>query len=163
MGRDEVLPREPRAIIKNILIVGHTRLIQESSQHFQATLHGSRGSFLAAEQTQQDFCVQVLAHFVDDAYILDKGLRLITGKHQRLVLQRAHGLIATTSRRRGVTVKVERLANSVWRVRWRPYTLMPRVCSKPRNNVAANSAGSSIARSSLAPASSSGTLPHRVN
>ena len=83
------MPRESGAVVKNVLIGRNAGLVQESAHHFQPAFDRAGGSFFAAEQAQQNFGVQILADFVDDPHIFNQGFGLVTGQHQRLVLEGA--------------------------------------------------------------------------
>jgi len=54
-------------------------LSQKSFENFEAGFDGASGAVFASEQAQQNFGVQILAHFVDDADILQQGLRFVSG------------------------------------------------------------------------------------
>ncbi len=59
-------------------------------ENFEARFNGSGVAVFAPQQAEQNFGMEVLADFVDDANILQQRLRFITGKRNGLIsLQRA--------------------------------------------------------------------------
>ena len=84
--RYQILPRESGAVVEHVLVARDSRLVQESAQHFEPAFDRPRRPLFPAQQAQQNFRMQILADFVDDPHILDQGLGLVAGQHQRLVL-----------------------------------------------------------------------------
>ncbi len=85
--------------MERVLVAGNSGLVQKSAQDFEAAFDRPGRPFFPAQQAQQNFGVQILADFVDDPHILDERFGLVTGQHQRLVLQRARGFVAAARRR----------------------------------------------------------------
>ena len=101
---------------------------QKSAQNFQAAFDRPRVAALAPQQAQQKFGMQILADFVDHANILQQRLRFVAGKRDRLIGLRGRAGPSLSSLANlppcdgamAVTLKVDRVASSVWRVRWCP-------------------------------------------
>src|SRR5260221_11254336 len=84
MGSYQVLAGESGAVVENVLFVGNSWLSQKTAKNPEAPFYRSGGATLASQKTQQDFGMQVLADFVDDADILQQRFRFVTGERDGL-------------------------------------------------------------------------------
>src|ERR1035438_3208323 len=101
MGRDQVLAREPGAVVERVLVARDAGLSEKSAQHFESAFDGAGGAPLASQQAEQNFSVQVLAYLVHDAHVFYQRLGLVAGKRDGLIgLKRTRRAFAASAGRR---------------------------------------------------------------
>src|SRR6476659_282955 len=100
MRSDQILTREPRTVVKGVVIRRDPSLIEKTTKNLKAAFHRAGGAFFASEETKKNFSMQILADFVNHPHILNERLGLVAGQDQRLILQTAGSFVPTTRRGR---------------------------------------------------------------
>ena len=62
------------------MVAGDARLGKKSAQNLQAAFDGARVAAFASEQAEENFGMQVLADFVDDADVFEQRFRFVAGE-----------------------------------------------------------------------------------
>src|SRR5690349_4508152 len=97
---DQVLPRQSRAVVEEIVVWGNAGIVQKSTKHFETSLNSPPGALFATEQAKQNFRMQVLADLVDDLHVLCERRGLIFRQNQRAD-RRGQGSVISSSAVRG--------------------------------------------------------------